>query len=46
MAKNLKMQGISNKGNNLLKNENWGVCQNIKNYLAEAGGCTYEDAKK
>ena len=40
------MQEISNKGNNLLKNEKWGVCQNIKKYFAEAEGCTYEDAKK
>ena len=39
------MQEISNKGNNLLKNEKCGVCQNIKN-LAEADGCTYEDGKK
>ena len=40
------MKEISNKENNLLKNEKWGVCQNIKKYFAEAEGCTYEDAKK
>ena len=40
------MQEISNKGNNLLKNEKCGVCQNIKKYFAQAEGCTYEDAKK
>ena len=46
LAKNLKIQEISNKGNNLLKNEKWGGGQNIKKYLAEAEGCTCEDAKK
>ena len=40
------MQEISNLGNNMLKNEKWGVCQNIKKYFAQAEGCTYEDAKK
>ena len=40
------MQEITNKGNNLLKNEKCGVCQNIKKYLAGADGCTYDDATK
>ena len=43
---NLKIQAVSNKENNLLKNEDWGVCQNIKRYMAGVDGCKSEDVKK
>jgi len=36
---NTKIQALSDKGNNLLRNEKWGVCQNIKTFMAGSDGC-------
>lgn len=40
---NTKIQALSDKENNLLRNEKWGVCQNIKKFMAGSDGCKSSD---
>ena len=36
---NTKIKALSDKENNLLRNENWGVCQNITKFMSGVDGC-------
>ena len=40
---NTKIKDLSDKENNLLRNEKWGVCQNITKFFAGVDGCKSSD---
>lgn len=43
---NKQIDDLSHKANNLLKNEKYGVCQNIKKFLTETGSFNSSDVSK
>ena len=45
-ALNNKIEELSNKANNLLKNERYGVCQNIKKFISGTNNCNSSDVAK
>ena len=40
---NTKIKALSDKENNLLRNEKWGVCQNINKFVSGVDGCKGSD---
>ena len=45
-ALNNKIEELSNKVNNLLKNEKYGVCQNINKFISGINSCNSSDVAK
>ena len=45
-ALNNKIEELSNKANNLLKNEKYGVCQNINKFISGINSCNSSDVAK
>ena len=45
-ALNNKIEELLNKANNLLKNERYGVCQNIKKFISGTNSCNSSDVAK
>jgi len=45
-ALNNKIEELSNKANNLLKNEKYGVCQNISKFISGINSCNSSDVAK
>ena len=43
---NTKMKDLSGRENNLLRNEKWGVCQNINKFITGVDGCKSIDVAK
>ena len=46
LALNDKIEELSNKANNLLKNEKYGVCQNINKFISGINSCNSGDVAK
>ena len=40
---NTKIKDFSDKESNILRNEKWGVCQNITKFIASVNGCKSSD---
>ena len=40
---NTKIKALSDKETNLLRNEKWGVCQNINKFISGVDGCKGSD---